>query len=273
MRRQPTWRAFALLWAVLQFALPTLALHADVRLERESRQAIGAHVESGTTDGVPSRASGPVHALPGARSHRHADAGRGAPLHRRRRPSVAHAPDCAAHHGRRHCSRAPQSSANTGLNRARQRAITGASRRAAPRAPSSSNHASLRVPRPDDCVTRVHFTYSSMRIFASCMAALLLVAPVAGAQDDAAARAKARQDSIAKAVKDSIALMKELGGALAAPADSAAVPRRRPRAHPLDRRAVRPIRVCSPISAPSATSCSTSPRRAAPGGQYSSQRP
>ena len=49
MRRQPTCRAFALLWAVLQFALPTLALHADVRLERESRQAIGAHVESGTT--------------------------------------------------------------------------------------------------------------------------------------------------------------------------------------------------------------------------------
>jgi hypothetical protein len=60
-----------------------------------------------------------------------------------------------------------------------------------------------------------------MRILASCMAALLLVAPVAGAQDDAAARAKARQDSIAKAVRDSIALMKELGGALAAPADSA----------------------------------------------------
>jgi len=61
-----------------------------------------------------------------------------------------------------------------------------------------------------------------MRLFAACMAAVLLVAPVAGAQDDAAARAKARQDSIAKAVRDSIALMKELGGALAAPADSAA---------------------------------------------------
>jgi hypothetical protein len=54
------------------------------------------------------------------------------------------------------------------------------------------------------------------------MAALLLVAPAVGAQDDAAARTKARQDSIAKAVRDSIALMKELGGALAAPADSAA---------------------------------------------------
>jgi hypothetical protein len=54
------------------------------------------------------------------------------------------------------------------------------------------------------------------------MAALFLVAPAIGAQDDAAARAKARQDSIAKAVRDSIALMKELGGALAAPADSAA---------------------------------------------------
>jgi hypothetical protein len=61
-----------------------------------------------------------------------------------------------------------------------------------------------------------------MRIFGLCAAALLLIAPMAGAQDDAAARAKARQDSIAKAVRDSIALMKELGGALAAPADSAA---------------------------------------------------
>jgi hypothetical protein len=49
MRRHRTWRAFALLWAVLQFALPTVALHADVRLERESREATGAHVESGTT--------------------------------------------------------------------------------------------------------------------------------------------------------------------------------------------------------------------------------
>ena len=61
-----------------------------------------------------------------------------------------------------------------------------------------------------------------MRIFGFVMAAFLLFAPLAGAQDDAAARAKARQDSIAKAVKDSIALMKELGGALAAPADSTA---------------------------------------------------
>jgi hypothetical protein len=49
MRRHRTWRAFALLWAVLQFALPSVALHADVRLERESRQAAGAHVEAGTT--------------------------------------------------------------------------------------------------------------------------------------------------------------------------------------------------------------------------------
>jgi len=55
------------------------------------------------------------------------------------------------------------------------------------------------------------------------MAVSLLVAPVAGAQDDAA-RAKARQDSIAKAVRDSVALMKELGGALAAPADTAGRP-------------------------------------------------
>src|SRR5215218_214393 len=61
-----------------------------------------------------------------------------------------------------------------------------------------------------------------MRIIAMGMAALLLAAPIAGAQDSTAARSKARQDSIAKAVRDSIALMKELGGAVAAPADSAA---------------------------------------------------
>ena len=44
-----TWRAFALFWAVLQFALPSAALLADVRLERDSQQALGAHVESGST--------------------------------------------------------------------------------------------------------------------------------------------------------------------------------------------------------------------------------
>ena len=47
------------------------------------------------------------------------------------------------------------------------------------------------------------------------LAALVLAAPVAGAQDDSAARARAREDSIAKAVRDSIALMKAIGGALA----------------------------------------------------------
>src|SRR5215218_3571314 len=63
-----------------------------------------------------------------------------------------------------------------------------------------------------------------MRIIAMGMAALLLAAPIAGAQDSTAARSKARQDSIAKAVRDSIALMKELGGALAAPAPDSANP-------------------------------------------------
>lgn len=47
--------------------------------------------------------------------------------------------------------------------------------------------------------------------------ALLIVAPVAHAQQpDSAARSRARADSIAKAVRDSIALMKELGAAVAA---------------------------------------------------------
>lgn len=55
MRRNLTWRTLALLWAVLQFALPGIALVADARLERESVQA-GAHVESGST-----KACRPVH--------------------------------------------------------------------------------------------------------------------------------------------------------------------------------------------------------------------
>jgi hypothetical protein len=55
MRRNVTWRSLSLLWAVLQFALPGVALVADARLERESIQA-GAHVESGS-----SKACRPVH--------------------------------------------------------------------------------------------------------------------------------------------------------------------------------------------------------------------
>ena len=56
MRRTMTSRAFALFWAVLQFALPTVALLADVRLERDSQQALRPHVESGST-----KACRPVH--------------------------------------------------------------------------------------------------------------------------------------------------------------------------------------------------------------------
>lgn len=56
MRRTMTWRVFALFWAVLQFALPSAALLADVRLERDSQGALGAHVESGST-----KACRPVH--------------------------------------------------------------------------------------------------------------------------------------------------------------------------------------------------------------------
>lgn len=59
-----------------------------------------------------------------------------------------------------------------------------------------------------------------MRLFRFGIAALLLAAPALGAQQDAAARERARQDSIAKAVRDSIALMRELSGALAAPGDT-----------------------------------------------------
>jgi hypothetical protein len=57
-----------------------------------------------------------------------------------------------------------------------------------------------------------------MRKLLLAAAAVLLVAPATHAQQpDSAARSRARADSIAKAVRDSIALMKELGGALAPP--------------------------------------------------------
>jgi hypothetical protein len=61
-----------------------------------------------------------------------------------------------------------------------------------------------------------------MRIIRLAAAAMLLCAPIAGAQrPDSTAREKQRADSIARAAKDSIALMKELGGALADPAATA----------------------------------------------------
>jgi hypothetical protein len=50
------WRVLALLWAVLQFALPGVALVADARLERASLEVAGSHVESGTSEDCP-----PVH--------------------------------------------------------------------------------------------------------------------------------------------------------------------------------------------------------------------
>jgi hypothetical protein len=50
------WRVMALVWAVLQFALPGVALVADARLERASLEAAGSHVESGTSEDCP-----PVH--------------------------------------------------------------------------------------------------------------------------------------------------------------------------------------------------------------------
>ena len=75
---------------------------------------------------------------------------------------------------------------------------------------------------------RAHVTSLTMRFHLYIIAALLLAAPPAGAQDDAAARARAREDSIAKAVRDSIALMKELGGALADTAGRARAPGQSP---------------------------------------------
>jgi len=45
MRRNAGFRGWAILWAVLQFALPSVATFADARLERESARAPGAHIE------------------------------------------------------------------------------------------------------------------------------------------------------------------------------------------------------------------------------------
>jgi hypothetical protein len=55
-----------------------------------------------------------------------------------------------------------------------------------------------------------------MRITRHVVVALLLAAPLAGAQQPDTTRPRTRADSIAKAVRDSIALMKELGAAVAA---------------------------------------------------------
>jgi hypothetical protein len=54
-----------------------------------------------------------------------------------------------------------------------------------------------------------------MRLIRPAAAALLLCAPILAAQQPDTVRSRTRADSIAKAVRDSLALMKELGGALA----------------------------------------------------------
>lgn len=45
MRRNAVYRGWAVLWAVLQFALSSVVTFADARLERESARAPGAHIE------------------------------------------------------------------------------------------------------------------------------------------------------------------------------------------------------------------------------------
>ena len=57
MRRRWGFRGWAIVWAVLQFALPAAATYADAMLEREAAAAQTAHVESGSSDGCR-----PVHA-------------------------------------------------------------------------------------------------------------------------------------------------------------------------------------------------------------------
>jgi len=55
MSRSTPWRLFAVLWAVLQFALPGVAVVADAQLERGGEANV-AHVESGS-----SKACRPTH--------------------------------------------------------------------------------------------------------------------------------------------------------------------------------------------------------------------
>jgi hypothetical protein len=49
MHRTAAWRAFATLWAILQFVLPGVAPLADARLERDGGSSPGSHIESKTT--------------------------------------------------------------------------------------------------------------------------------------------------------------------------------------------------------------------------------
>ena len=46
MRRSWGFRSWAIVWAVLQFALPAVATFADAHLEREGTAAPASHVES-----------------------------------------------------------------------------------------------------------------------------------------------------------------------------------------------------------------------------------
>ncbi|HEV7990375.1 MAG TPA: hypothetical protein VGP25_01030 [Gemmatimonadaceae bacterium] len=57
MRRTVVFRGWAVLWAVLQFALSSVLTFADARLERESARAPGAHIEE--TAGATCRPSHP----------------------------------------------------------------------------------------------------------------------------------------------------------------------------------------------------------------------
>jgi hypothetical protein len=100
MRRNGVFRGWAILWAVLQFALPAAATFADARLERESVGASGAHIEETSSASCRpshpgecvlcqflSRAASPtrspslpdivVHVGEAADSHRTAEASRG----------------------------------------------------------------------------------------------------------------------------------------------------------------------------------------------------
>jgi hypothetical protein len=59
MRRRPFFRGWAVLWAVLQFALPAAVSSSDARLERVSADGAFAHAES--TSGKACRPVHPAH--------------------------------------------------------------------------------------------------------------------------------------------------------------------------------------------------------------------
>ena len=259
MRRNVTWRAFALLWAVLQFALPTVALRRRRATRAGEPAGPGAARRVGILQGVPPCPSGRVRALPGAVAHRLTGRGHGAARDRRRRPTLGYAAGRAAREPRGRDRRAPSSTAGDRLigPRPRLRRPQATVLRGAPASVDRRDAFGLgaRALRHACSLNRD----TSMRILGFSMAALLLVAPLLGAQEDSAARSESasgldRQggqglDRAHEGARRRPRAADRLGGSR---------PGAAPRASPPGRKAARRTRDCCRTSAPSVTSSPTS---------------